>query len=242
MLGGLVVVVVVFGLLGLSAYRAALRAKTSLEAARAVISKDLSNKQAFESSAGRAHLAADINTVEVDADNALATLNGSLGMEIVRYVPYLNDQPNGILSLADDVRTTAATGTTLLQRVNALVAQSSGTTVSLSALESLQHSVTDAAAAMSSMNRPAGGLIGPIGTARHEFDDQIEKMTNDLDRGDRAISYALYLLGADGARTYLIAGENNAEMRDQGDVLSLAVMHTQNGHLQCRHRGLGRQH
>ncbi len=139
MLGGLVVVVVVFGLLGLSAYRAALRAKTSLEAARAVISKDLSNKQAFESSAGRAHLAADINTVEVDADNALATLNGSLGMEIVRYVPYLNDQPNGIVSLADDVRTTAATGATLLQRVNALVAQSSGTTVSLSALESLQH-------------------------------------------------------------------------------------------------------
>ena len=133
------------------------------------------------------------------------------------------------MSLADDVRTTAATGTTLLQRVNTLVAQSSGTTVSLSALESLQRSVADATATMSSMNRPAGGLIGPIGTARHEFDDQIEKMTNDLDRGDRTISYALYLLGADGARTYLIAGENNAEMRDQGDVLSLAVMHTQKG-------------
>ena len=36
-------------------------------------------------------------------------------------------------------------------------------------------------------------------------------------------------LGADGARNYLIAGENDAEMRDQGDVLSLALMHAQNG-------------
>ena len=219
----------VVGLLGLSAYRSALRAKTSLEAARAVISNDLSNKQAFLSSAGRAKLASDIKTVEADADNASAILQGSLGMRVFRYVPYLNDQPNGIVSLVDDVRTTAVTGATLLQRVDTLVAQSSGTTVSLSALQSLQISVALATTTMSSLNRPAGGLIGPIGTARRDFDEQIEKITNDLGRGDRTLSYALPFLGADGARTYLIAGENNAEMRDQGDVLSLAVMHTQSG-------------
>ena len=219
----------VVGLLGLSAYHSALRAKTSLEAARAVISNDLSNKQMFESSAGRAKLASDIKTVEADADNASAILQGSLGMRVFRYVPFLNDQPNGIVNLVDDVRTTAVTGSALLQRVNTLVAQSSGTTVSLSALQSLQRSVADATTTMSSLNRPAGGLIGPIGTARRDFDVQIAKITNDLGRGDQTLSYALPFLGADGARTYLIAGENNAEMRDQGDVLSLALMHAQNG-------------
>ena len=82
---------------------------------------------------------------------------------------------------------------------------------------------------MSSLDRPASGLIGPIGSARRDFDEQIAKITNDLGRGTRTLSYALPFLGADGARTYLIAGENNAEMRDQGDVLSLALMHAQNG-------------
>ena len=229
LIGGLVVFVVVVGLLGLSAYHSALRAKTSLEAARAVISSDLSNKQAFESSAGRAKLASDIRTVEADADTASAILQGSIGMRVFRYVPFLNDQPNGIVNLVDDVRTTAVTGATLLQRVNTLVDQSSGTTVSLSALQSLQISVANATTTMSSLNRPAAGLIGPIGTARRDLDQQIAKITNDLDRGNRTLSYALPFLGANGARTYLIAGENNAEMRDQGDVLSLALMHAQNG-------------
>jgi hypothetical protein len=229
LVGGLVVFVVVVGLLGLSGYHSALRAKTSLEAARTVISNDLSDKQAFLSSAGRAKLASDIRTVEADADNASAILQGSLGMRVFRYVPYLNDQPNGIVNLVDDVRTTAVTGAALLQRVNTLVAQSSGTTVSLGALQSLQRSVADATTTMSSLNRPAGGLIGPIATARRDFDEQIEKITDDLGRGDRTLSYVLPFLGADGARTYLIAGETNADMRDQGDVVSLALMHTQKG-------------
>ena len=226
---GLAIFVVVIGLLALSAYRSALRAKTSLEAARTVISNDLSNKQVFLSPAGRAKLSSDIKTVEADADNASAILQGSPGMWVFRYVPYVNDQPNGIVNLVDDVRTTADTGSLLLQRVNTLVAQSDGTTVSLSALQSLQRSVAGATTTMSSLNRPAGGLIGPIGAARRDFDRQVEKITNDLGRGDQTLSYALHFLGADGARTYLIAGENNAEMRDQGGVLSLALMHAQGG-------------
>ncbi len=229
LIGGLVLFVVVVGLLGLSAYNSALRARASLEAARAVISKDLSNKQAFLSPAGRAKLALDIKTVEADANAASSILQGSVGMWVFRYIPYLNDQPNGVVNLVDDVRTTAFTGATLLQRVNTLVAQSNGTTVSLSALQLLQRSVALATTTMSSLNRPAGGLIGPIGSARRDFDQEIQKITNDLDRGDQTLSYALPFLGADGSRTYLIAGENNAEMRDQGDVLSLALMHAQSG-------------
>jgi hypothetical protein len=114
----------------LSAYHSALRARTSLEAARTVISNDLSNRQAFLSSAGRAKLASDIKTVEADADNASAILQGSFGMRVFRYVPYLNYQPNGIMSLVDDVHTT----------------------VSLSALQSLQRpSVADATTTMSNL-------------------------------------------------------------------------------------------
>jgi hypothetical protein len=228
-LGGLVVLIVVFGLMGLSAYHSALRAKQSLDAAKAVISADLSDKQIFLSSSGRAKLGADIQTVETDANSASGTLHGSLGMRVFGYVPILNDQPNGIVSLVADVRTTAVTASDLLQRVNTLVDQSVGTTVSLTALQSLQRSVASAQTTMSQLNRPEGDLIGPLATARREFDVDIAKITTDLSRGNQTLAYALPFLGADGSRTYLIAGENNAEMRDQGDVLSLALMNARNG-------------
>lgn len=99
------------------------------------------------------------------------------------------------MNLVADVRTTAVTRATLLQRVKTLIAQNSGTTVSLGALQSLQRSVAEATTTMSSLNRPAGGLIGPIGSARRDFDEQIMKMTNDLDRGTQTLSYALPFLG-----------------------------------------------
>jgi hypothetical protein len=92
-----------------------------------------------------------------------------------------------------------------------LVARSNGTTVSLSAPQSLQNSVADATTTLSSLNRPAAG---------RDFDEQIEKMTSDLSRGDRTLSYALPFLGADGARTLVkvdgdlsVAGAIVARMR-----------------------------
>jgi len=228
---GLIVGFCVVGavIVGISAYRSASSAKRSLEAARQVIENDLSNKQVFLSSGGRAQLATDISAVEQDANTAAATLHASYGMRILGHIPIVNDQTNGIVNLVDDVRTTASTGSTLLQRVNTLIDQSSGTTVPISDLQTLQQSMEQALVTMRQLDRPAGGLIGPIGTARRQLDAQITKITTDLNRGNQTLSYALPFLGADGPRTYLIAGENNAEMRDQGDVLSLAVMHAQSG-------------
>ncbi len=224
--GAVVVVVVV---VGISAYSSASSAKDSIDAARSLIAKDLADKQIFLSPGGRAQLAVDIGTVEQDADAASADLTSSFGLRVLGHVPYLSEQRDGLVSLVDDARTTAFTGSVLLQRVNTLVAQSNGTTVSLTALQSLQRSVSQARTTMARLNRPAGDLIGPIGAARRDFDLQIDKITADLGRGEQTISYALPFLGADGPRSYLIAGENNAEMRDQGDVLSLALMQAQDG-------------
>jgi hypothetical protein len=78
-------------------------------------------------------------------------------------------------------------------------------------------------------DRPSAGLWGPLGTAQRQFDHEDAKITSLLADGNRVIAYALPFLGADGPRTYLIAAENNAEMRDEGSVLSYSLMHTLNG-------------
>jgi hypothetical protein len=50
-----------------------------------------------------------------------------------------------------------------------------------------------------------------------------------LAQGKDATQFALEFLGADGPRHYLVMGENNAEMRDEGDTLSYSLVHAKNG-------------
>jgi hypothetical protein len=197
--------------------------------ARAIIERDITDKQLFLSARGRAIVATNIQTVANDAARASAALHSSFGISILGHVPYLSDQSNGILELVSDVSVTASTGSALLRQVDELASQSQGTTVSLAGLQSLQASISRAKITLAGQDRPAGDLIGPLGTARRQFDQELGKITTDLNRGSQTISYALPFLGSDGARSYLVAGENNAEMRDQGDVLSVGLLTTDNG-------------
>ncbi|HEX3794063.1 MAG TPA: DUF4012 domain-containing protein [Acidimicrobiales bacterium] len=223
-----VLVLVVIGL-GISAYQAISSARSSMVDAQAVITRDLTNPTVFTSIAGRDQLADDIDTVTLDTTTASATLHSSVGLRILGSVPYLNGQRNGIVNLVDDFGTVAKTGGTLLARVNTLTKESNGDTVALPALSDLQQSIAQAQETLLHLDRPVGDLIGPLAKVRREFDSKIVKINDDLARGSRTISYALPFLGAAGDRTYLIAGENNAEMRDQGMVLSVGLMHTHAG-------------
>jgi hypothetical protein len=225
-LGAVLVAIIV---LGISAARALESAKSSMETARALIESDISDKGRFLSSGGRQELAADLQTVNGYVRTASATIHGSFGLRLLGSLPYLSDQRNGVLQLVDDAGTTATTGMALLQRADQLIGQSRGTSVSLPALASFQDAVERAHATVIRLDRPVGDLLGPLATARHQFDTQVRKIAGDLSRGEQALSYLRPFLGADGPRTYLIAGENNAEMRDQGDVLSLATMSAQGG-------------
>ena len=134
-----------------------------------------------------------------------------------------------MLDLASDVHTTATTGDQLLSQVNAVVADSQGSTVSITQLENLRAAVDTALTTLRGLNRPSSGLIGSLGDARTKFDNADATFVNQLDRGQQIISYALPFLGANGPRSYLLVGENNAEMRDQGAVLSVGTLQTQDG-------------
>ena len=144
-------------------------------------------------------------------------------------MPFVDTQRQGLLQLTSDIKQTSAIGNKLLGQVNTLAANSNGATISLPQLARLQTSVSSARKALTSFNRSSRGLWGPLGSARDKFDTEDAKLTALLGTGNDVLSYALPFLGADGPRNYLIAGENNAEMRDQGAVLSLALMQTDSG-------------
>ena len=228
--GAVVAVAVIFLLVaGLSAYRSLSSARTLLNEAHATITSSISNENNLVSPAGRASALAGLDQVTAEASQADQELRSSFGLSALGVVPFLHTQRQGLLQLVDNLGTSATTGGTLLRQVNALASASSGTDVSIAQLRQLQTTVATAHQQFADFDRPSTGLWGPLGTAQRQFDHEDAKITGLLADGNRVISYALPFLGADGPRTYLIAAENNAEMRDEGSVLSYSLLHTLNG-------------
>jgi hypothetical protein len=227
--GLFVLVVLVVLVLGALAARNIVRAQHSMDAARATISAALDNRHELTTPVGRAEAGAAIDDVQLDVSLAYALVNDSFAVNFFGSLPVLHGQVQGLLQLIQDAGQTATVGGGLLQQVNTLAATTQGLTISIPRLQSLQASVASAHTQLSSLNRPSGGLWGPLGSARASFDAEDARLTALLGTGNSVLSYALPLVGADGPRLYLIAGENNAEMRDQGEVLSNALMHSANG-------------
>ncbi|HVX19845.1 MAG TPA: DUF4012 domain-containing protein [Acidimicrobiales bacterium] len=228
-LGIVVVILVAVGLLAWNAYRSLERAKSSLEEARSAVSGITDNPNTLLSADGRAGAVKTLRQVAADAAAARANLTGSAGLSTLGRLPFADTQRDGALTLVDDLETTARTGTALITRVNDLVSASSGTTVALPQLKALQQEVARAAHTLAPLAKPVGGLISPLASAQATFDREDAKVVRLLHQGTAVLSYALPFLGADGPRTYLLAGENNAEMRDQGAVLSVAELTATDG-------------
>ncbi len=144
-------------------------------------------------------------------------------------LPYLHTQRQGLLTLVEDAKASAATGRILLSQVNSLVNASGGTDIAIPQLHQLQSTVSAAHRQFASFDLPSARLWGPLGRAQRQFDREDARFTNLLANANNAISYALPFLGTNGQRTYLVVAENNAEMRDQGAVLSYSLFYTHNG-------------
>jgi hypothetical protein len=178
---------------------------------------------------GRQHALHQIQDMQNGADNAASLVNNSIPLKVLSWIPFVGQQTQGVTDLVNDFDVTSHQANTLLHSVNELVAFSHGTSISLPALDILDYNVRNAVIALRPLDRGSGLLIGPLASARDSFDKQIVKITSLLSTGQQLLTYAGPFLGSEGPRVYLIAGENNAEMRDQGAVLSWALMTANNG-------------
>jgi len=226
------VLLAVGALVGWSAWRSLTQARTTLEQARQLVGHLEGNPQQLLSAPGRASARRSIEAVERDAASAHADVASSGALDVVGFLPLLSRQRQGVLDLAVDVQSAARISGTLLDEVDALTATSHGTTIDLARLSALVRAVSSAHQELVHLERPSGGLWGALGTARASFNREDARLVTQLARGQQILGYGLVFLGADGPRTYLLATENNAEMRDQGTILSVDFLHTSGGSLQ----------
>jgi len=212
-----------------AAYRALVHARGNLENAERAASMVSGDPERLTSSDGRASVATSLGIMDRQTRYAAETVNNSIPLTLLGFLPVVGTQVDGVRSLVGDLHTTSNQGRILLRDLQAVTNNSHPTDISIPDLQALSSQVTSSQAILSALQRPSSGLLGPIQSARNKFNQDLTKITGLLGEGGKALEYSLPFLGAEGPRTYFMAAENNSEMRDQGAVLSWALIQADNG-------------
>jgi hypothetical protein len=212
-----------------------LQARNDLRGAQSEATSLAVDRTQLFSANGRKHAVLQIDTMQRRTQRAASLVDNSVPLRVLSWIPFVGQQVDGVKSLVNDFNTTSQQAGSLLAAVNLVLDNSHGTTISLPAVSVLQLQVAESVQALRPLDRGSGLLIGPLASARNSFDHEITKITALLTTGQHLLTYAGPFLGADGPRTYLIAGENNAEMRDQGAVLSWAILTARDGTFSMSH-------
>jgi hypothetical protein len=228
-LGALLAVAIAFVALSVWAIVTVIQARDDLRGAQSEATALAVDRTQLFTAAGRAHAATQIAAMEQGSGAAKSLVDGSIPLHALSWIPFVGQQITGVQQLCGDFDTTSEQAGVLLGQLRQLIRDSHGTTISLADLDVLNLEVHHAAAVLRPLNRGGGLLVGPLASARNTFDHEIVKVTGLLSIGGHLLDYAGPFLGADGPRTYFVAGENNAEMRDQGAVLSWATLSANEG-------------
>jgi hypothetical protein len=232
-------VVVLAVILAAAAWRDLLDARTQLLSAQATLDQIVADPTVLSSAPGRASTGQELTTALDEVAAAHQILAGSLPLKLARFIPVASTQRSGLLRLVDDSSTALTTGNNLINQADQVVAQGkvTGAQVPLAPLAPFATSLHAAGQTIVGLNRSSAGLLGPLGSARRQFDTLAEhtgtRLLNDAD----ALAVGESLLGANGPRHYFVALENNSEMRDQGAVLEYALVTADGGHVQVTEHG-----
>ncbi len=211
-----------------------LRARTQLTGARSALQAAVDDPAALGTPAGRAASLAQVDGALAMIAKARDRVAGSPVISLAGLVPGFRAQRAGLLDLIDDSAAAAGAGRALLASVDGIAERTQivAGALPLTGLAELQQEVRAAGEAIG--GRAAGGddgLWGPLGDARREFDDVAGSSSRRLSEGAEALGAARTFLGAGGVRRYLMVAQNNAEMRDQGAVLSYVVVRFDGGRM-----------
>ena len=223
----------VAAMLGALGLHQGVRARTQLLGARATLQRAVDDPAALGTPGGRAAAVAQVDGALGAIRSARRGVVGSPVLSLAAVVPGLRGQRAGFLALVDDSAAAATAGRDLLSTIDALAGRNQlrDGALPLDALGELQASVRAAGDAIDGRAHPSARLWGPLGDARRQFDVAARSSARRLVEGADALGAARTFLGSGGTRRYLVALQNNAEMRDQGIVLSYVPLVVSDGRL-----------
>ena len=214
-------------------------ARTQLIGARALLQAAADDPAALGTPQGRTAALSQVDGALASIGAARSRVAGSPVLALAAAVPGLRGQRSGFIELIDDSSTAAGAGRQLLVQVDSLAerTQLREGALPLDGLADLQEQVRVAGETIGQRASGREGMWGPLGEARRQFDDMAASSSRRLTEGAEALGAARTFLGAGGGRRYLVAAQNNAEMRDQGAVLSYVVVSFRDGRMSFEKQG-----
>ena len=173
------------------------------------------------------------------SDRADDRLGRSVPLRVAAVVPGIAHQRRAAILLARDAGVAARAGRNVTATLDRLAPGNriDGARVPLAAMAELEPVLRDAAATLRPTVRRSASLWPPIDGARDRYDLEASDAAERLADAADALAAARSFAGANGPRRYLVAGQNNAEMRDQGMVLSYAVLRFDDGRFEVEESG-----
>jgi hypothetical protein len=215
--------IVLIVLAGLGAF-AALRARSHGEAALAEVQYVQRNLLSASTRAGRADLESHLELARADSEAASSALMSTGVLRVVQWIPYLGGEVRGASTLFQDASTASTSGISILRALDTFQQHDAGGSISIGSLTTLQGKVASAAATLATLERPVGDLFGPVGHERAVFNRKVSRAVASLTDVTDALTVGRSIFGNGGTSTVLVLPENNAEMRDQGAILSYSLL------------------
>ena len=229
-LGAIFCSVVILGLSLVGGSYRLFHARQEITSAQASAVQTLENKQALFTPSGRALLANRLVVLSQNIDNANTGLQKSWSLDVLKHIPFVSNEVSGLTQSVSDLDSILIQGQLLLWKVDQAANSGGVDSINIPAVRAASSQFQSSAKVLSALLRPDAGMWGPSKTVRDRLNKEIVQLVRTLRNGSKGMNFALDVLGADGPRTYFLAGLNNAEMRDQGMVLSYAVLNAANGH------------
>ncbi len=174
-----------------------------------------------------------------EASTSAAKRTSGLTWSVLTKVPIFGDDAAGIETTSRVLADLADDGVGPLMsasdRFEELLPK--GGAIDLSVVQQLQAPVAQADQAFAVAGAELAGVddsgfVGRLNAKFKEFRDQVDRASEALDSAAIATQVLPTMLGADGPRHYLLAFENNAELRGMGGMVGAAsYVEAENGHL-----------
>ena len=208
-------------------------AREKLQSARHIMEDVVEASGDLRTGEGRSEAVRRIRAARSDVHAAKNTVRRSVPLTMSLVVPALRLQRVGAARLIDDADAAAAASESVLTNVESLAerAKARGPGIPFPEMASLRDSLAASARVIASGVRSPRGLWGELADARRTYNRVAESAARRLQDGADATQVAGQFLGGAGDRRYLVAMQNNAEMRDQGMILAYGIVRFTGGQL-----------
>jgi hypothetical protein len=233
--GGLAVIglLAIGAVIAAASYQQARTSELTLQRVRAQINTVSTDTAAFKTADGRARDQRLLDDAAATMDDLHRRLHGSIWLSLLRVVPLADHQRDGLVNLVADADAGVASADQLMRQVNTFANQATlnDGNLPLNLMPLLSNAVASTGRQTATLTRSASGLWGGLGRSRRQFNQLATQSSARLLNAAAAINAAQRFLGGEGNEHYLLALENNAEMRNDGMVLSYVDLNISQGRL-----------